>query len=301
MVSEVIDILEPCVRRDDSTLVDATLGGGGHSEAILEKFPNLRVVGFDQDVNARELAVSRLSKFRNRVEIVPLNFDEIDEWGRESCETGKVFCVLFDLGVSNMQISTPERGFSYKLDGPLDMRMNVLADIPTAADIIDKYDVRELTSIFRDYGEERYAFRIANAIVRSRNGETLPRTTGELASLISGSLPASVRRKTNKHPARRIFQALRIAVNSEMETLPKGLDGAYGITRDGGIVVVISYHSLEDRVIKRTFQSWERNGMGDIMTRRPKVPSEKELRENRKSRSAKLRAFRVCKSLQNTE
>ncbi|MDR1510991.1 MAG: 16S rRNA (cytosine(1402)-N(4))-methyltransferase RsmH [Synergistaceae bacterium] len=301
MTSEILDIVESCIDGDDSTLVDATLGGGGHSGAILEKFPNLKIIGFDQDAYAGELAASRLSKFLDRIKIVPSNFYEIEEYVGEFCENGEVSCVFFDLGVSNMQISTPERGFSYQSDGPLDMRMNALADIPSAADIIERSDVHELTRIFREYGEERYASHIANAITRSRDGKTLPATTGELVSLIRRALPAPVQRKMGRHPARKIFQALRIAVNSELEALPKGLDGAYKVTRDGGVIAVISYHSLEDRIVKRTFQSWGKSGKGDIITRRPKIPSEKERRENRKSRSAKLRAFKIDKSRKNIE
>jgi 16S rRNA (cytosine1402-N4)-methyltransferase len=293
MVSEIIDILKPFAGDESLILVDATLGGGGHAEAILEEFPNLRIVGFEQDAYARELAASRLSGFRNRVEIVPSNFDKIREYFDESGEKGLVFCVLFDLGVSNMQLTAPERGFSYMLDGPLDMRMNTLADIPTASDIMEKSDIRELTGIFRDYGEERYAFRIAGAIVRSRSRKALPRTTGEFVSLIRGSLPASVQRKMGKHPARKIFQALRIKVNSEMEALPKGLDGAAETVREGGVILVVSYHSLEDRIVKRKFQSWAKDGRGDIITRRPEIPSEREKSVNKKSRSAKLRAFKI--------
>jgi 16S rRNA (cytosine1402-N4)-methyltransferase len=299
MVSEVLDIVEYCSSGDDLTLADATLGGGGHSEAILEKFPNLKIIGFDQDEYAGELAASRLSKFRERIKIVQSDFGEIEKRIGEFCENGEVICVLFDLGISNMQISTPERGFSYQHDGPLDMRMNASADIPTAAEIIEKSDVHELTGIFRDYGEERFASRIANAIVRSRNEKTLPATTGELVSLVRRSLPAPARRKTGRHPARKIFQALRIAVNSELEALQKGLEGAYKVTRDGGVIAVISYHSLEDRIVKRTFQNWAGNGMGDVLTRHPKVPSKEELSHNRKSRSAKLRAFQVGKPGEN--
>jgi 16S rRNA (cytosine1402-N4)-methyltransferase len=301
MVSEILDIVESCAEDVELTLVDATLGGGGHSEAILEKFPNMRIIGFDQDARARELAAARLSRFGDRMRTAPFNFGEIEEQVGEMREKSEVFCVLFDLGVSNMQLTMPERGFSYQYDGPLDMRMNAAADAPSAAEIIERADIRELTRIFRDYGEERFASRIANAIVRSRDEKTPPATTGELVSLIRRSIPAPVQRKTGRHPARKIFQALRIAVNSELEALPKGLEGAYKVTRDGGAIAVISYHSLEDRIVKRTFQSWDRSGKGDIITRRPKVPSEKERRENRKSRSAKLRAFKICKSRKNIE
>jgi 16S rRNA (cytosine1402-N4)-methyltransferase len=173
------------------------------------------------------------------------------------------------------------------------MRMDRGEDTPTAADILRESDSRELTRIFRDYGEERHAFRIATAIVRSRDEGYLPETTGELGTFIRRVLPAPVQRKMGGHPARRIFQALRIVVNAELDAIPAGLRGALKITGNGGVIIVISYHSLEDRIVKGIFRDWAGEGKGKPVTRRPLVPSQGEVGENRKSRSAKLRAFTV--------
>jgi 16S rRNA (cytosine1402-N4)-methyltransferase len=298
MLPEVLDILESRARgEEDSFFVDATLGGGGHSEAILEKFKKLRVVGFDRDATARELASSRLSGYGGRIAIIAADFGELEERAKELAEQngGLSLGALFDLGVSNMQLTAPERGFSFQEDGPLDMRMDANAEIPTAADIIRESDAAGLARIFRDYGEERHAYRIAVSITRSRDAGHAPATTGELVALIRNSLPAPVQRKMGGHPARRVFQALRIAVNAELEAIPRGLRGAYEITRDGGVVIVISYHSLEDRIVKQTFRNWAREKMG-FMEKHPRAVSEVEKLENRKSRSAKLRSFMVEKS-----
>jgi 16S rRNA (cytosine1402-N4)-methyltransferase len=301
MLPEVLDILESrALSGEDSFFIDATLGGGGHSEAILEKFKKLRVVGFDRDAMARELASSRLSGYGGRIAVVAADFGELEERAAELAEQngGPSLGVLFDLGVSNMQLTAPERGFSYQEDGPLDMRMDASAGIPTAADIIRESDAAGLARIFHDYGEERHAHRIAVSITRSRDAGYAPETTGELVALIRHSLPAPVQRKMGGHPARRVFQALRIAVNAELEAIPRGLRGAYEITRDGGVVIVISYHSLEDRIVKQTFKSWAREKMG-YTEKHPRTVSEDERLENKKSRSAKLRSFVVEKSGKN--
>ncbi|MDR1651452.1 MAG: 16S rRNA (cytosine(1402)-N(4))-methyltransferase RsmH, partial [Synergistaceae bacterium] len=276
--------------------VDATLGGGGHTEAILEKFPEIRAAAFDRDENARRIAKERLEVFSDRLRIMPSNFRELGNFAGELTEEmGEASGVLFDLGVSNMQLTAPERGFSYQEDGPLDMRMDVSEDVPTAADILREYDISGLARIFREYGEDRHAYRIARAIVRARDEGQAPETTGDLSRLIRNSLPAPVQRRMRGHPARRVFQALRIAVNGELEAIPEGLRGAYEITKDGGAIIVISYHSLEDRIIKRTFNSWAQERKGSMKARRPEVPGGEEIDENRKSRSAKLRAFIVHK------
>jgi 16S rRNA (cytosine1402-N4)-methyltransferase len=298
MLPEVLEILESRVPADEgSFFADATLGGGGHSGAILEKFTNLKIVGFDRDAMAREIAASRLAKYSGRMTIIASDFGELEERAADLMKSfdGQFYGVLFDLGVSNMQLTTSERGFSYQEDGPLDMRMDADADIPTAADIIREADIKELTRIFREYGEERHAYRIAGAIVRSRDKGEAPETTGELTALIRRTLPAPVQRKMGGHPARRVFQSLRMAVNSELETLQKGLRGAYEITCDGGVIIVISYHSLEDRIVKQTFRRWAEENMGSMTPRKPRIPSGAETLENRKSRSAKLRSFTVSK------
>jgi 16S rRNA (cytosine1402-N4)-methyltransferase len=298
MLPEVIDILErTAAGGGEAFFLDATLGGGGHSEAILERFGNLKVVGLDRDAMARELASERLARFGDRALIVGANFGELEDRAADMLELagGPFAGVLFDLGVSNMQLTAPERGFSFQEDGPLDMRMNRDEDVPSAADILRDSDAHELARIFRDYGEERHAFRIAAAIERSKRDGKLPATTGELAGLIRRTLPAPVQRKMGGHPARKIFLSLRVAANSELDVIPPGLRGARKITRDGGVIVVISYHSLEDRIVKRTFREWADKGMGSLPVRRPMTPSEEEVGNNRKSRSAKLRSFIVGK------
>jgi 16S rRNA (cytosine1402-N4)-methyltransferase len=297
MLPEVLGILGSHIPPgEESFFLDATLGGGGHSEAILEKFGNMKAVGLDRDASARGLAASRLSRFGGRARITAANFGELEELAPVLVkESGRPFAgALFDLGVSNMQLTDPARGFSFQEDGPLDMRMDPDGGI-TAADILRNSDAAELSRIFRCYGEERFAFRIASAIVRAKNEGRLPETTAGLTELIRLALPAPVQRKMGGHPARRIFQALRIAVNAELDAIPPGLRGALEITKNGGVIIVISYHSLEDRIVKRAFRSWADEGRGSLVTRRPLTPSEEEEASNRKSRSAKLRAITVIK------
>ena len=279
------------------TFVDATLGAGGHAYAILEKFENSCLIGFDQDDRARGIAKERLSPFSGRVRILPQNFSRIGELA-DSDENGGwrgADGVLFDLGVSSMQLATPERGFSYQDDGPLDMRMDRQGGALSAKELLARFDVRELSRIFRDFGEERHAFQIAKAIVRSRERGERMEQTSDLVALIRRTLPAPVQRKMGTHPARRVFQALRIEVNGELEVLREGLEGAGKVCRDGGVIVVISYHSLEDRIVKRAFMEWSKRGDGNVLTRRPLLPGEDEIERNRSSRSAKLRAFVISR------
>jgi 16S rRNA (cytosine1402-N4)-methyltransferase len=222
--------------------------------------------------------------------VIPGNFRELARLIEDAGWPG-ASGVLFDLGVSNMQLVTPERGFSYQDDGPLDMRMDKGGDLPTAASLLSWSDARELTRIFREYGEERYSYQIARSIKRAlERGEKLE-TTGDLTALIRNTLPAPVQRKMGTHPARRVFQALRIAVNSELEALDEGLNGAVSIAGESCAIVVISYHSLEDRIVKRRFLKWAQDGLGRILTRHPLSPDDEEVESNRSSRSAKLRAF----------
>lgn len=293
MLSEVLDIYREYVERRSSALfVDATLGAGGHAAEVLGAFPRATLVGFDRDREARLLAVGRLAKFEGRVRIVADNFSGLRQLLDDPVWPG-ADGILFDLGVSNMQLTTPERGFSYQDAGPLDMRMDQSAGETTAADLLESCDVRELTRIFREYGEERHAFQIAKGIVRARGRGALPSTTAELTALIRDILPAPVQRKMGAHPARRVFQALRIAVNCEMNALDEGLEAALTVAKDGGVILVISYHSLEDRMVKRRFLRWADEERGDIIVRRPLVPSDEEIESNRSARSAKLRAFKV--------
>ncbi len=295
MLPQILGIYREHVKREGAALfVDATLGAGGHAAGVLGAFPNAGLVGFDQDEQARELASERLAEFGDRTRIVADNFSEMEQLLDDPKWPG-ADGILFDLGVSNMQLTTPERGFSYQDPGPLDMRMDQSAGL-SAADLLRECDVRELTRIFREYGEERYAFQIARGIVRAREQGRDPKSTADLAALIREILPAPVQRKMGTHPARRVFQALRIAVNEEMDVLDRGLDAAFDVAGDGGVILVISYHSLEDRMVKRRFLRWAGEERGQVVVKRPLVPSEEEVEANRSARSAKLRVFRVRKA-----
>jgi 16S rRNA (cytosine1402-N4)-methyltransferase len=291
MTREILEIYEGQAGTDSKAVfVDATLGAGGHALAVLERFPGASLICFDQDARARALAAERLSGHSDRVRVVPENFREIARLAEDTGWKG-ANGILFDLGVSSMQIFAPERGFSFQEDGPLDMRMNQDVDSATAETLLATKDTAELARIFREYGEERHAYRIAKAIVRAREGGEPLATTGELSALIRRALPAPVQRKMGAHPARRVFQALRIAVNSELEALDEALDGALAVAGHMGVIIVISYHSLEDRIVKRRFLKWSEEGLGRAAMKRPLAPAEDETESNRSSRSAKLRAF----------
>jgi 16S rRNA (cytosine1402-N4)-methyltransferase len=300
MLQEILDILECVVPSGkDVFFVDATLGWGGHSKAILDKFSNIRVVGIDRDETALTSASSRLSAYGTRFTAVRAKFGELATRAvslREE-QGGYAIGVLFDYGVSNMQLTAPERGFSFQEDGPLDMRMSPGEDVPTAADIIRESGTAELAGIFRVFGEERNALRIAKGIARAKEAGETPDTTMKLVAVIRRSLPAAIQRHMGGNPARKVFQALRIAVNSELDEIPKGLEGAWELTGDGGFIASVSYHSLEDRLVKRTFRRWADEGKGAVGTKRPAVPSKEETGANRKARSAKMRVFTVKKDM----
>ena len=291
MVNEVLEALKPWNSVD--VVVDATLGLGGHSRNILVNCPSAKIIGFDQDPFAREIASQNLATFKGRVEIVADNFRHIGKltdregWGGASA-------VLFDLGVSNLQLTNAERGFSFQNDGPLDMRMDGEEECNsslTAEEILAEWSIKDLTHIFRDYGEDANAYQIAKGIVRHRENGGYVKTTGELVELIRYILPAPVQRKMGGHPARKIFQALRIAVNDEINALNEALDGAVKVLAPGGKIIVISYHSLEDRMVKHRFRKWKEEWLGNMNPRKALVPSEEEIESNYKSRSAKLRVF----------
>lgn len=291
MVSEVLDALRPW--EEVRLVVDATLGLGGHAAHILQSCERANLIGFDQDPQARVIAEKNLSGFGKRVEIIADNFRNIDGLlEREGWEGASA--VLFDLGVSNLQLTEAERGFSFNEDGPLDMRMDegdVCNSTLTAAEIINQWTVGELTRIFREYGEEPNAYRIAKGIVRHRETSGEVATTLELVRLIRDILPEPVQRKMGGHPARKIFQALRIAVNDEMSALEEALDGALSVLSEEGRIVVISYHSLEDRIVKHRFKKWQDEFKGHMEQRKALCPSVEEVERNYKSRSAKLRVF----------
>ncbi len=235
-----------------AVLVDATIGAGGHAERFLTELPGLRVIGLDRDPGAIDIARRRLGRFADRITLVCTRYDAITEAIDESgyTATGLVDGVLFDLGVSSMQLDRPERGFSYAYDAPLDMRMDPQSTL-TAADIVNTYDEDVLADILRRYGEERFAARIAAHIVRRRSRTPLT-STGELTALIYQAIPAPARR-TGGHPAKRTFQALRIAVNDELDALRDAVPAALNALGVGGRIVVLAYQSLEDRMVKQLF------------------------------------------------
>ncbi len=265
----------------DGTYVDATFGAGGHTRAILERLGDGRLIALDADPRAAPIARAFADP---RLEFVHANFRDLagvlDRYGIRSVDG-----VLFDLGVSSMQLDEPQRGFTLAARAPLDMRMNPAAG-RSAYDVLSTASERELADIFFAFGEERSARRIARAIVARRERNELPHTTSEFAALVAGVVHR-VGTRERIHPATRVFQALRIAVNDELDALREGLDAAIGRLREGGRVVAISFHSLEDRIVKLTFRQDEHL---EVLTRKPIRPSEVELAENRRSRSAKLRA-----------
>ena len=272
MTAEVIELLA-----GRGTVVDMTVGSGGHAAALLEAGVS-RLVGVDRDPDALALARERLSAFGDRVRLVGARFSEIDEVVVGTRADG----VLFDLGVSSMQLDRPERGFGYRVDGPLDMRMGEGsgAAAPSAADLVNGLPERDLADLIYRLGEEPRSRRIAAAIVRRRPIRTTDQLTGIIVSAVG-------KRPGGPHPARRTFQALRIAVNRELEELTAVLPPAAGLLGPGGRVVVISYHSLEDRIVKRAFRDDDRL---DILTKKPLVATAAERARNPRARSAKLRA-----------
>lgn len=261
LLDRCVELLAPALTRTDpdgteAVLVDATLGAGGHSERFLTDFPALRLIGLDRDPNALAIAGDRLAPFGDRVTLVRTRYDGITSALAEA-GVRRIDGVLFDLGVSSMQLDQKQRGFSYSADAPLDMRMDPDA-LLTAAEIVNTYDAKTLTRILRDYGEERFAGRIADKIVRRRAKQPFT-TTSELVELLYEAIPAPARR-TGGHPAKRTFQAIRIEVNRELDQLAEALDGAMAVLAPGGRMVVMSYHSLEDRMVKQTLRDAETGG-----------------------------------------
>ena len=262
-------------------LIDATLGGGGHSALLLERYPGLRLVGLDQDPTARAAAAERLAPFGDRVQIVATNFAEYKP-------TQTAVMVLADLGVSSPQLDVAERGFSFRLDGPLDMRMDRSGDVETAAELIARLDENELADLIYGYGEERLSRRIARRIKNDLSETGAYSGTAALAYAVAGCYPPKARRG-RIHPATRTFQALRIAVNDELGVLDRLLEQAPDWLAAGGVLGIISFHSLEDRRVKTAFLRDERL---QRITRKPLVASPEEEECNPRSRSAKLRFAR---------
>jgi len=270
--NEVLEYLNPA---SGKVFIDCTLGGGGHTEKFKIENSKLKIIGMDRDLDAIEFAKQKLSKYHN-IFYIHDNFSNIKKYVKS-----KVDGILFDLGVSSYQINEASRGFSLQKDGPLDMRMDQKQKL-TADGIVNGYSAQELERIFRAYGEERYAGRIARAVVRSRP----VKSTLGLKEVVEKAIPNWRKRES----VTRIFQALRIAVNSELENLSKALIDAATLLRPGGRIVVISYHSLEDRIVKHAFRDFVKDGMLKTLSKKPIRPGEPETSENPRAASARLRA-----------
>ncbi|HEY5521405.1 MAG TPA: 16S rRNA (cytosine(1402)-N(4))-methyltransferase RsmH [Candidatus Limnocylindrales bacterium] len=302
MVEEVLDSLSPA---PGGLQIDATVGGGGHSRRILEaNSPDGRLLGLDADRAAIARTRERLATYGERVTLRQANFEDVSTVAREA-GFAPADGILFDLGLSSYQLADPERAFSFRAEGPLDMRFDTSRGVP-ASTLIAELDERELGDLFRRFGEEPQARRIARAIVQER--QRGPITTGaQLAEIVARAAPVPPRGRRRVHPATRVFQALRIAVNRELETLPVALEGAVETLREGGRLAVISYHSLEDRIVKRFIQAERRGCVCPpevpvcICGRSPRLaplgpqprrPSEQEIAHNPRARSALLRSAR---------
>ncbi|MCR4404019.1 MAG: 16S rRNA (cytosine(1402)-N(4))-methyltransferase RsmH [Candidatus Acetothermia bacterium] len=287
LLQEVISLLGI---RDDGIYLDATVGCGGHAYEIAKRLDTGLLIGIDWDSEALECAHERLKPFEERVRLVQANFRDLaavlDRLG-----VAQVHGLLFDLGLSSMHLDSAERGFSFRSDGPLDMRMDREHNTLTAAEIVNSYTRDELIKILREYGEERWAPRIVSRIVEAREREPLERTA-QLAELVSAAIPAPARRAARRrvkiHPATRTFQALRIAVNDELGNLRAGLEAGFSRLAPGGMMVVISFHSLEDRIVKQFFRGLAERGEAEL--RKLIRPTPEEIAANPRARSAKLRA-----------
>jgi 16S rRNA (cytosine1402-N4)-methyltransferase len=300
LLDRVVALLAPALDHEGAVMVDATLGLGGHSEAVLAHSPHARVIGVDRDPAALELAGRRLEPFGERFTGVHAVYDELPEVLAD-LGLDHVDAVLFDLGVSSMQLDVRERGFAYAEDAPLDMRMDKTVG-RTAADVLNTYSAADLTRILREYGEEKFARKIAAAIVREREVEPFS-SSGRLVELLYAEIPAPARR-TGGHPAKRTFQALRMEVNDELAVLRRALPAAIDAIGTGGRVVVESYHSLEDRLVKQAFTAATRSEVPEdlpfipagsepayrLVTRGSEKASPSEIAENPRAASVRLRA-----------
>ena len=250
MLERCVELLAPALAQPGAVLVDATEGMGGHSEALLERFPDIRLIGLDRDTDALRIAGERLTRFGDRVTLVHTVYDGIAD-AVASAGVSRIDGVLFDLGVSSLQLDEAARGFAYAQDAPLDMRMDQTAGT-TAADIVATYGEGDLRRIFERYGEEKLAGRYARAIIAARADAPIERT-GRLVDILIAATPAAVQRAGRGHPAKRVFQALRIEVNAELAVLDRAIPASMDLLRVGGRIVVMSYQSLEDRLVKRVF------------------------------------------------
>ncbi|HEY3414696.1 MAG TPA: 16S rRNA (cytosine(1402)-N(4))-methyltransferase RsmH [Armatimonadota bacterium] len=296
LLAQCLDLLSI---KPDGVYLDATLGGGGHARAILDRLgPGGRLIGVDRDADALECAKGWRDPYGDKFEAIRASFAGLRQALGDPQEPF-LDGVLFDLGVSSHQLDVAGRGFSFRAGGPLDMRMDA-RDAMTAEDIVRTWDADEIKDALRKYGEERYAGRIASAIVRERDRI---KTTADLAAVVKRAVPGQGASE-RIHPATRTFQAFRILINDEMEALEQGLEQAVSLLRPGGRIVVISYHSLEDRIVKNAFREWSKGcicpprmplcrcghtATVKILTRKPVVPTDEEIRENPRARSAKAR------------
>jgi 16S rRNA (cytosine1402-N4)-methyltransferase len=305
MLERTVELLAPALQRPGAVMVDATLGLGGHAEAFLERFPDLTYIGLDRDANALALSAERLARFGDRIQLVHSVYDRIGEV-LEELDIRGIAGVLFDLGVSSMQLDRVERGFSYSKDAPLDMRMDETASL-TAERVLAEYDESELRRIFYQYGEEKLAPRFARRIVERRL--TAPLTTSaQLVELIDAATPAAVRRAG--HPAKRVFQALRIEVNQELASLTRAIPAALDALEVGGRIVVLAYQSLEDRIVKQEFAARststtprglpvelpEHAARFALLVRGAELASEAEKAENPRATPVRLRAAERVKA-----
>ena len=300
LLNETIDGLNI---QPDGIYVDGTLGGGGHAYEVCRRLGDKgSIVGIDQDAAAIEAAGNRLKDFGEKVTIVRSNYCDMKSKLHE-LGIDKVDGIVLDLGVSSYQLDTAERGFSYREDAPLDMRMDTRQKM-TARDIVNDYEEMELYRVIRDYGEDKFAKNIAKHIVAARKVKPIE-TTGELTEIIRASIPMKYQKKSG-HPAKRTFQALRIELNRELEVLKDSLDDMIDLLNPGGRLCIITFHSLEDRIVKSEFRKNEHQctcpsdfpvcvcgkvSKGSILTRKPILPSEEEMEENSRAKSAKLRIF----------
>lgn len=300
LLNACIDLLAPALDRPDAVVVDTTLGMGGHSEALLERFPQVRLVGLDRDPAAIRLASHRLAAHADRVELVQAVYDDLPRVLAD-LQIPTVDGVLFDLGVSSLQLDSDERGFSYARDTALDMRMDPTGGA-TAADVLNTYSAADLTRVLRDFGEERFARRIAERVVAERAREPFT-TSGRLVDLIRACVPAATRR-TGGNPAKRTFQALRIEVNHELDVLSRALPAAIAALAVHGRIVVLSYHSLEDRITKSVLRDLSTSAAPpdlpvvpesmapqlSLLTRGSRLADAEEIAANPRATSVRLRA-----------
>ncbi|MEV0760972.1 16S rRNA (cytosine(1402)-N(4))-methyltransferase RsmH [Nocardia sp. NPDC050435] len=297
------ELLGPALSEPGAVYVDATLGLGGHAEHFLRTYPQSRLVGLDRDTNALELAAARLRPFAGRITLVHTRYDGIAEALKQAGldAAGAVSAILMDLGVSSMQLDEADRGFAYSVDAPLDMRMDPTAGL-TAADVLNTYSHGDLARVLKTYGEERFAGKIASAVLKRRERQPFE-TSAELVELLYATIPAATRR-TGGHPAKRTFQALRVEVNSELDSLRAALPAALDALRPGGRIVIMSYQSLEDRVVKQELAPRitsrtpvdlpvELPGMGPefrMLTRGAEKATEQEIEENPRAAPVRMRA-----------